>query len=203
MRAWAITAGLAAGALGCAAALTGCGDSSPPTSRAIRALEAEARPIGRGARFLAPVRGRPLGHCSRRLGPREAAHVELFAKNRVMLVAAGVGVRAPLRYSDGRIVSAHCYGALVTLDPTGVVLVRPRSRLTLAALFRSWGEPLSPTDLAGFPAGRGRRVRVYVDGRPERGDPRAIRLTDHAEIVLEVGPKVPPHHDYAFPPERS
>jgi hypothetical protein len=88
----------------------------------------------------------------------------------------------------------------VTLDPTGLVLVRPGQRLTLAALFRSWGEPLSRTRLTSFTAQRGTQVAVFVDGRPWRAAPAAVPLTPHAEIVLEVGPHVPPHSSYAFPP---
>jgi hypothetical protein len=49
----------------------------------------------------------------------------------------------------------------------------------VGAVFRSWGQPLSATRLASF---------------------RAVPLTRHAEIVLEVGPHVPPHSSYAFPP---
>jgi hypothetical protein len=43
-------------------------------------------------------------------------------------------------------------------------------------------------------------VAVFVDGRRWRGAPAAVPLTPHAEIVLEVGPHVPPHSSYAFPP---
>jgi hypothetical protein len=75
----------------------------------------------------------------------------------------------------------------VTLDPAGVVLVRP------GALFRSWGRPLSPARLASFGAAAGSRVAVFVDGRAWHGTPAAVPLTRHAEIVLEVGPHVPPH----------
>jgi hypothetical protein len=78
----------------------------------------------------------------------------VFAANRVVLVPAGIGTRPPLRRFAGRIADAHCYGALATIEPTGVVLVRPG----------------------------------------------AVRLLRHAEIVLEVGPPVPPHAVYTFPP---
>jgi hypothetical protein len=183
--------------------LTGCARSSARGDAAIRALEAEARPIGRGLRFREPPRGRPVGRCDRRLGPRNAAHIELFAENRVVLLAAGIGVRGPVRYTEGRIVAARCYGPLVTLDPTGVVLVRPGADLTLAALFRSWGEPLSNTRLSVFTATRGERVHAFIDGHPRDGDPRTIAITPHSEIVLELGPHVPPHHRYTFPPSPS
>jgi hypothetical protein len=182
-----------------AAALAGCGSSAPPppTDQAVSAaLIAQARPIGRGAAFHPPARGPVTGGCRATLGPRDGVHVELFGADRVVLVAAGIGVRGPVRRSGGRISGAHCYGELVTLEPTGVVLTRPGPRLTLADLFRGWGRPLSARRLLSF---RG-PVSVFVDGRRRLGPPQSVPLTHHAEIVLEVGPHVPPHPAYHFPP---
>jgi hypothetical protein len=141
-----------------------------------------------------------VGPCRPRLGLRHGVHVEIFAANRVVLLAAGLGTKPPLRRSEGRIVAASCYGSLVTLEPTGVVLVRPGAGLTLAAVFRSWGQPLSRTRLASFAAGHGKDVEVFVGGRRWAGRPGAVPLRTHAEIVLEVGPRVPPHGRYTFPP---
>ena len=126
-------------------------------------------------------------------------HVELFAANRVVLVAQGIGTRPPLAFSAGRISSAACYGELVTIDPTGLVLMRPGSRATLAQLFRSWGQPLSTRRLASFASGPD-GVAVFVDGRRRYGAPDQVQMARHAEIVLEVGPRVPPHSSYVFPP---
>jgi hypothetical protein len=126
--------------------------------------------------------------------------VEVFAAGRVLLLPAGIGTKPPATQLNGRVTGARCYGQLVTLDPTGVVLIRPGTRLTLAALFRSWGQPLSPARLASFTAPAGAPVRVFVNGRAWHGAPAAVPLTRHAEIVLEVGPHVPPHPSYAFPP---
>lgn len=184
--------------------LLGCGSSAPTTRTAgspVPAdLLAQARPIGHGARFHPPATGPVLGSCKSRLGARVGAHVELFAANRVVLIAAGIGTRPPVTYSAGRIASARCYGDLVTLEPTGVVLVRRGARRTLADLFRSWGQPLSAHRLAAFSARPGQQVSVFVDGRRDRGAPGAVPLAAHAEIVLEVGPHVPPHVSYTFPP---
>jgi hypothetical protein len=127
-------------------------------------------------------------------------HLELFAVNRVVLLAAGIGTRPPLRYSAGRISGARCYGELVTVEPTGVVLVRAGSRPLLSQLFRSWGEPLSTRRLGPFSATGGHPVTVFIDGRRWGGSPGNVRLARHSEIVLEVGPYVPPHSFYAFPP---
>ncbi len=66
-------------------------------------------------------------------------HVEVFAANRVLLLPAGIGTRPPRASLDGRITAARCYGALVTLDPTGVVLVRPGAELTLGSLVQLLG----------------------------------------------------------------
>ena len=153
-----------------------------------------------GGALSASGRGPVVGPCRRSLGRREGVHVELFAADRVVLVAAGIGTRPPRRLSEGRISSARCYGELVTLDPTGLVLVRAGSRPVLADLFRAWGQPLSSRRLASFSASAGGSVSVFVDGRRWAGTPREVPLRPHSEIVLEVGPYVPPHHAYTFPP---
>lgn len=190
--------------LAAAAALlvAGCGASaSKRTDRGIPAsLLQQARPIGRGATFHPPVRGPVIGPCKAALGPRQGTHVEVFAENRVVLLAAGIGTLPPRRSFAGRITRTRCYGALATLDPTGLVLRRPVSRLTLSDLFRSWGQALSRRQIASFHAPAGTEVAVFVDGRSWRGAPGSVPLARHAEIVLEVGPHVPPHASYRFPP---
>jgi hypothetical protein len=182
-----------------------CGSAGPASSQSAgsaipAALLSEARPIGVGPRFHPPASGPVSGSCQPALGPRDGVHVEVFAANRVLLLPAGIGTSPPRTSLDGRITAARCYGALVTVDPTGVVLVRPGARLTLGTLFSSWGEPLSRTRLASFTAAARTQVTVFVDGKPWPGAPAAVPLTRHAEIVLEVGPHVPPHLSYAFPP---
>jgi hypothetical protein len=192
-----------------AALVTGCGTghsaqrtsgSNPANAPIPQGLLSQARPIGAGPDFQPPATGPVAGPCLPALGPRDGVHVEVFAANRVVLLPAGIGTRSPRTSVAGRITRASCYGALVTLDPTGLMLVRPGAGLTVAALFRSWGQPLSATRLASFQAAAGTRVAAFVDGRPWPGPPGAVPLTRHAEIVLEVGPHVPPHSSYAFPP---
>jgi hypothetical protein len=205
VRAVARSACAAAAAATIAIVLGGCGaragqrnpgarDSDQPIPAA---LAREARPIGRGARFHPPASGPVLGACRRGLGPRYAVHVELFAANRVMLVPSGIGTRPPRRLDEGRIAAAGCYGSLVTLEPTGVVQIRRGSRLTVADLFRSWGQPLAEHRMASFSA---HEITAFVDGRRRKGPVTRIALRRHAEIVLEAGPYVPPHAAYLFPP---
>lgn len=200
----------------CAIAL-GCGSkgSSPRAERTTRAptpatrstsghipraLLAQARPIGAGKRFHPPAHGSPVGACKGRLGPRYGVHVEVFAANRVVLFPAGIGTLPPRTLVDGRVTRAQCYSALVTLDPTGLVLVRIGAHVRVSDLFRAWGQPLSSRRLGPFIAYNDSRVVAFVDGRAWRGRPQDVPLLKHGEIVLEVGPRVPPHASYTFPP---
>jgi hypothetical protein len=100
-------------------------------------------------------------------------HLELFANGRVIIVPARIG----------------CW----TSDPTGVVHFRPQS--TLGAFFRAWRQRLAPTRLLSFDG----VVRLYRNGRRVLGDPRGVALRDGDELVLEVGPYIPPHRSYLFP----
>ena len=192
--------GLAALLVVAVALAAGCGGARKSAPAIPRPLLLEARPIGRGAAFHPPSAGPAVGACTRHLGARYPAHVEVFAADRVVIVAAGIGARGPLTFSEGRVTAARCYGALVTLEPTGVVLVRPHARLSIADLFRAWAQPLSMSRLGRFRTRGGASVAAFVDGRPWRGAPGSIPLTSHAEIVLEVGPHVPPHASYEFAP---
>ena len=108
---------------------------------------------------------------------RDRAHLELFAEGRVVIVPAGI-----------------CSAALRTTAPTGVVDFTRGGVVTVGDFFQAWRQPLSRTRLAGF---RG-RVRAYVSGERWPGDIRTIRLARNAQIVLELGPRVPPHRFFLF-----
>jgi hypothetical protein len=186
-----------AGAVLVLAALAGCGGAppSPPRDLTLEQARAQSRPIGAGARYTPRAVDRQVPACRSPLGERHAAHVELFAHDRVVVVPVGIGVRGGRVGGGGRLDGARCYGPIVTVDPTGIVLVRRDRAYTLGELFRHWGMPLGPTRMAGFEG----RVRAYVGGRRHPGPVAAIALEPHAEIVLEVGRYVPPHPSYTFP----
>jgi hypothetical protein len=116
----------------------------------------------------------PAVHARCARAPAARMHLELFAHGRVVLIPAGIG----------------CW----TADPTGVVRFRPRA--TLGDFFRAWRRRLAPRRLLSF-AGR---VRVYRNGVRVWIDPGRLPLRDGDEVVLEVGPFVPPHRSYRFPP---
>jgi hypothetical protein len=69
--------------------------------------------------------------------------------------------------------------------------------VTVGDLFRVWGQPLSAHRIAGFRSAGA--VLGFVNGRRVHGDPRAIPLRRHDEIVLEIGDYVVPHRSYLFP----
>jgi hypothetical protein len=152
-----------------------------------------------GAATRAVLEGRPLGRmlsCGG-AGPRYGVHLELFADRRVVIVPAGIGVAAPSTRRFGSVVPGGCTYPARTLTPAGVFEVDRRSRLTLADVFRLWNQPLGRYRLAGFRSAQ--PVLAFVGGRRWRGDPRAIPLSPHAQIVLEIGGYVPPHVSFLFP----
>jgi hypothetical protein len=111
-------------------------------------------------------------------------------------VPAGIGIAPPQRRQGAYVRAGACVYEIRTYEPTGVVVVTTGPAPTLGTLFAVWGQPLTGRELAGF----GGPVRAFLGGRPWRGSPAGIRLTRHAEIVLEVGRPVPPHRSYLFPP---
>jgi hypothetical protein len=184
-------------ALGLAGAL-GCGASQPPAPPS----------VGPGASYRPPslsaaaADGRAVRGLACRPGrrPRDGAHLELFANRHVVIVASGVGIAPPRRRSGAYVRSGRCEYPAITVEPTGIVQVERGVRVTLGDFFAIWGQHLSRTRLAGFAAPAGRRVLAFVGGRAWRGDPRAIPLSRHAQIVLEVAGYVAPHRRYRFPP---
>jgi hypothetical protein len=178
--------------LGAAAlvAASGCGGEPPPDPSLV------PTPVGRGSQFLPAARPPLAALCTPGGLPGERrAHVELFARRRVVVVPAGIGLGRPLRSRNGRVVAAPCRAGIRTLEPTGV-LELDGAGLRLGDLFRVWREPLGPRRLLSF---RG-PVSVYVGGRRVEGDPRDVPLTDEAQLVVETGGYVPPHRSYLFPP---
>jgi hypothetical protein len=162
-------------------------------------------PIGVGPGYRLAAGGpavrvaRPVGGltCSRTSPRRFRVHLELFARSRVLLVPAGIGVAPPVRRDGAYVVGGRCLYPLRTLEPTGVIEVASTRPLRLGDFFHVWGQPLGPRRLAGFRSSRA--LLAFVNGRRYRGDARGIPLRRHDEIVLEIGGYVPPHASYLFP----
>ncbi len=181
----------------------GCGSAGSPSS-GDASLPPLPPSIGMDARYRPPslgphaARAQPIGalHCTRAERGRFGAHLELFADGNVVLVAPGIGIAPPRTRRGAYVAGGRCSYPLRTREPTGVVEVAAGTSATLGQLFDVWGQPLSRRRMAGFRS----RVRAYVAGVAWRGDPRAIPLTRHAQIVVEVGRYVRPHMRYLFPP---
>jgi hypothetical protein len=202
-------------AVGAVFALTlvcGCGSATAPRGDGDAAVAldlARTRQVGAGPAFrpspygAAVLAAAPVGRLRcRRGGTRPyGVHVELFALGRGVLVPAGIGVAPPQRRVRAIVAAGRCRYPLRTLEPTGVIEIDATAagaRPTLGELFAVWGQRLDARRLLGFRAARGGAVVAYLDGRRWRGDPRAIPLRRHAQIVLEMGPHVDPHPRYRF-----
>lgn len=106
----------------------------------------------------------------------------------MVIVPAGIGVSR----------ARACTYPVRTTTPTGVLELDASRSLRLGDFFSIWGRRLDSKHLLSF-AGA---VRAYVAGKRWRGDVRAVPLQRHAEIVIEVGPYVPPHTSFLFGPGR-
>ena len=164
-------------------------------------LLAEARPIGRGPAFQPPATGPVLGRCDRATGPSRRRPRR--------------GVRGQPRGPDsGRDRNDTAPRVRLGADLERRLLRGARNARAHragpgAARRAARARPIcsgpggSRCRRAALPPSRRRRadrVRVFVDGRRWSRSPGRVPLRAHSEIVLEVGPYVPPHSSYAFPP---
>lgn len=127
------------------------------------------------------------------------AHVSLIVNGRQMALPLGVGIRNAVVVGDSLAIAGTCFYWLHSHDRTGIIHVEPSvtgHTFTLGEYFDVWGEPLTSGNVAGNQGA----VTVYIDGARYFGDPRAIVLSAHQQITLEVGTRVaPPVYD--FPPD--
>lgn len=112
-------------------------------------------------------------------------HLLLIDHGKEVAIPADVGQR-PAR---------NCLYWVHTHTPDGIIHIEsptPRT-FTLGDFFMIWGQPLDRAQAATMHAGKGGAFRVWVNGQPYKGDPRAIPLLSHTDIVIEAGPPfVPP-----------
>jgi hypothetical protein len=122
-------------------------------------------------------------------------HLDLYVDGRRVPVPAGIGINPAVGFAP-----------LHTHDASGVIHVEsPTVRTyTLGDFFAVWGVRFTPSCLGGYCAAGGRRLRVYVDGRPDAGDPTALTLEAHQELVVAFGTAAqvpsPVPSTYRFPP---
>jgi hypothetical protein len=142
-----------------------------------------------------------------RCGPSSStlslAHVEVFAADHVVIVPAGIGVAPVFRHRGAYVRGGSCVYPLRTFEPTGLVALGPGPTRTLGQFFDLWGQPLDRNRVAGFHVRPGHEVAVFVSGVLCLGNPRSVAVSPRAQITVEIGPYVPPHDRYLFPPVQS
>src|SRR5262249_13598919 len=91
-----------------------------------------------------------------------------------------------------------------THDSTGVIHIESpvKRTFTLGEFFTEWDLSLSTDRIGGLRAGDGKTLRTFVNGNLVTGDPAALPLNAHDEIVLiygasEPGESIPAHYDFA------
>ncbi|HSB54508.1 MAG TPA: hypothetical protein VLD58_09140 [Gemmatimonadales bacterium] len=134
------------------------------------------------AQSLVPA-GQTVGgiSCDAQEGQRIHIHQHLVILDHGKAVAIPPNVGQPA--------GKRCIYWLHTHTPDGFIHVEaPLDRsFTLGDFFTVWGQPLSRTTAASAHLAKGESMKVWVDGKPFAGDPRAIPLTAHADIVIQVG----------------
>jgi len=109
------------------------------------------------------------------------SHLQLSNDGHNVEVPAGIGISQV----------SQCLYWLHTHTPDGFIHIEsPVSRsFTLGQFFDIWGENLSWTQAASVKASAGKRLSIWVNGKPWHGaDPRSIVLRDMQAIVIQSGP---------------
>jgi hypothetical protein len=155
--------------------------SAPTAPGALPGLQTGPAPWGANTADLA-ARLRAIGLPP--LSPAEGTavhihqHLDIYVDGRPVPVPALIGIDPAVGFAP-----LHVH------DTSGVIHVEsPTVRdYTLGQFFAVWGVRFTPTCLGGYCGGGDRRLRVYVDGAPYQGDPTAITLQPHQEIVVAFG----------------
>lgn len=129
-------------------------------------------------------------------------YVTLYINGHKERLPAGIGITSPAlveHYSTGVLYDVGLYNCLYwihTHSSDDVVHIEAPAKgiFTLGQFFDIWNQTLSSTQVG--PA-RG-NVIVFEDGRQLMGDPRAVPLSPHGTIQIDVGSPVVPFHPIAF-----
>lgn len=127
------------------------------------------------------------------------SHVSLIVNGKQVALPLGVGIQHAVVEGDSLAIAGTCFYWLHSHDRTGIIHVEPSvtgHTFTLGEYFDVWGQPLTSGNVAGNQG----TVTVYIDGARYFGDPRAIVLSAHQQITVEVGARVAPPV-FAFPPD--
>jgi hypothetical protein len=106
-------------------------------------------------------------------------HLDIFIDGRPIPVPTGIGIN-----DDEQFISpVHVH------DDTNIIHVEsPKvERFTLGQFFDIWSVRFDAKCIGGYCASPDKSLQVYVNGKPQKGDPRNIDLKAHQEIVIVFG----------------
>jgi hypothetical protein len=108
-------------------------------------------------------------------------HLDLYVAGKRVTIPADIGIV--------QTASGVLFSPIHTHDTSGIIHVEsPTVRpFTLGEFFDVWGVRFTPDCIGGYCNNPNAVLRTYVNGHLVTGDPAAIRLTSHGEIVLTYG----------------
>ena len=130
------------------------------------------------------------------------AHLDVFVNGETMPVPAGIGIDIDnpsvrrFEANDGSTgyggisppCATPCISPLHTHFQDGVLHTEAKENQfnTLGEFFTEWAVQLDRGCVGGYckPAAP---ITIYVDGKPDAGDPRQIKLADKREIAIVIG----------------
>lgn len=155
-----------------AAALTGCG--SDPVAEVPTVWPAPADATAAAQKAGLQMLGREM------LEVHYHAHLDVIVHNQKITVPANLGID----------VARKTITPLHTHDSSGIIHIESDKDIpfTLGQVFTEWGQPLSPVEVGPVAATSDEQVRVYRNGKLIAGNPAALKLGEHDEIVVWLGP---------------
>jgi hypothetical protein len=107
------------------------------------------------------------------------AHLDVIVDGRTVSVPANIGIDR----ERGSISPLH------THDDTGVIHIESpvKRQFSLGEFFSEWQVSLSPDNVGGLRASDGKALRIFVNGKPQPGNPAAITYGAHDEIAVVYG----------------
>jgi len=131
---------------------------------------------------------------SEQLAVHYHAYLEIVVAGNDALIPANTGINQ----------DQQCLYWMHTHDTSGVIHIEaPQTsatrKFTLGEFFDIWGKKLDRTHVGDTTISGSQKLVVFVDGQEYTGNPRAIVLGKHTQVVLEVTPPQVSPSTYTFP----
>ena len=108
-------------------------------------------------------------------------HIDIFIHGKSIIVPAGIGIG----FLDAFISPLHTHSADQVIHVESPTI----QDFTLGQFFDVWGVKFSAQSIGGYDSDVENKIQVFVNGKEQTGDPRAIILLSHQEIVVTFGTK--------------